>query len=175
MEKIVELGEYARCLNCPHRERDYKGTRCSGPDISRMTMKQLCMWFRALKNKEGYTNKSISDKAKVSLQTVTNIMALSPPNDLRWYTVTSINNVLADADGDTTPCAVHLLVNSPDTIREIEQTRTEINLLQDILSNIHESYKNELAIIRQEAKEKIDFLKAENEKKDRIINRLLDR
>jgi hypothetical protein len=51
----------------------------------------------------------------------------------------------------------------------------EIAQLHRDIEMLNRSYREELETVRNEAKLKIDYLRAENEKKDRIINRLLDK
>ena len=53
-------------------------------------------------------------------------------------------------------------------VAEIAQLHKDIEIL-------NQSYQKELETVRNEAKLKIDYLRAENEKKDRIIDRLLDK
>lgn len=160
---------YNRCLVC-----EYLGEGCDGPNILAMTPQRWSEWCRDLKKIRGYTNQQIADKANVSVQTVGNILSGKLETDIRWYTASQINKVLVGSAGKW-PCAMVLESSAPEFFKDLENKTSELQTLKAMYDKIHASYQQEIDIIRKEAKEKIDFLKAENEKKDRIINRLLDR
>ncbi len=165
---------YQKCLNCEYLGAGHEGICCNGPDIGHMSITELCRWFRALKIKFDLTNKEIAEKAQISLQTVTNIMAQKPPNDIKWYTITQIVKALL-GEGGNAPCAMALLADNPGALKDLEIAKAEMKILKDIQKDIHSAHEKEIAAIRAEAKQKTDFLVAEIEKRDRVIQRLLDK
>lgn len=166
---MAEKKAYNRCLAC-----EYLGDGCDGPNILAMAPQRWSEWCKDLKTIRGYTNQYIADQAGVSIQTVNNILSGKCDIDIRWNTASQINKVLVGSSG-TWPCAMALESAAPEVYRDLESKTSQLETLKAMYDKIHASYQQELEIIRKEAKEKIDFLKSENEKKDRIINRLLDR
>ena len=73
------------------------------------------------------------------------------------------------------PCYLAFLAENPDAGKSKTALEAEIAQLHRDIEMLNRSYREELETVRSEAKLKIDYLRAENEKKDRIIDRLLDK
>lgn len=162
-------GAYDRCLRC-----DYLGVKCDGPNTLAMTLDRWCEWCRSLKDLRGLTNAEIAEESGVSLTTVDRVMAGKASKDIMRNTAADINRALVGSEGKW-PCAMAFEAETPATIRELELKTAELNGLRKTLQEIHASYKEELDAVRKEAQAKIDYLKLENERKDKIIDRLLSK
>ena len=160
---------YNKCLIC-----EYLGDGCDGPNIISMSLQRWCEWCKELKRIRKYTNSYIAEKSGVSLATIEKIMAGTVPKDIRWTTASAVNEALVGSAGQW-PCTASLETGAPEVFRDLERKTVENESLRQMLERIHASYQDELDIIRKEAQEKVDYLKLENERKDKIINKLLER
>ena len=154
---------YANCLACKHRK-----VRCDGLRTAPMDLMTWCAYMRDMKEANKLTNAQIADKADVSLKTIERIMSLNCDQDIMRDTARRIENAIVGSSNQH-PCYLMLEENAP----------AETNKLLD---GIHSSYAAEMQIIREEAKiqverlrSEVDYLRAENERKSKIIERLLDK
>lgn len=157
---------YNRCLSCPHRK-----VRCDGPRTAGLELARWCEYMRDMKEVNGLTNAYIAEEAGVSIKTIEKIMAMNTDQDIMRETARRIENAII---GSTSKYPCYLAFeeeNKPDGHK--------INAL----------YMEEVQTIRQEAKERveqcqvqierlrqeIDYLRLENDRKARIIDRFLDK
>lgn len=160
-------GSYNRCVHC-----EFLGKQCDGPRTSSMTLERWCEFCRALKEMRGLTNEELSEMSGVSEGTVDKIMAGRVDKDLYRSTVSMLESALIGSDGQF-PCTLAAQADSQEVIKDMARKDNEIAGLRKALEEIHASYKVELDTIRAEAQKKIDYLKLESERKDKIIDRLL--
>ena len=73
------------------------------------------------------------------------------------------------------PCYMAFIDANPSTAKTSSDMEAEIARLHRDIELLHQSYKEELAVVRADDQKKIDYLRAENDKKDRIIERLLEK
>lgn len=173
MKRQKTYGEkpYNRCLHCEHR-----GKRCDGPRTSAMTTERWREYMRDLKAIRELTNEDISELTGGILpaRTIQACLSASSTADVQRETARMIENALMGSSNQY-PCYIAFLAEMPDSSKNIAEQEKEILLLQQTLANIHESYKDEIAILRADRKEATDFLRAEIEKRDRIIEKLLSK
>jgi len=120
--------------------------------------------MRDTKEHDKLTNAHVADKASVSIKTIERIMALNCEQDIMRDTARRIESVILGV-GNQHTCYLEIEENSP----------TESTKLID-------SFVNELQTIREESKthierlrSEIDYLRLENERKAKVIDRLLDK
>ena len=181
---------YNRCLSCPHRS-----VRCDGPRTSAMALQRWCEFMRDMRDINGLTNQYIADKAGVSVKTIERLMAQNVEQDLMRETARRIEDAIIGSS-NTYPCILAFEESMPteahklsDALRELEHALAENKDYRAALDNIHSSYKAEMQTIREEAKAKIDYLlgqvdrmrgeidylRLENDRKARIIDKFLDK
>ena len=73
------------------------------------------------------------------------------------------------------PCYMAFLDSNPNIGKASSDLEAEIARLHRDIELLHQSYKEELAAVRADDQKKIEYLHAENDKKDRIIERLLEK
>lgn len=167
-------GAYDKCLKC-----EYLGVRCDGPNTLSMTLDRWCEWCNALKKLRGMTNQEVSELSGVSLGTVDRIMAGKAAKDIMRSTAADVTRVLVGAEGKW-PCAMIFEGENANVHDELRRKSEELEHLRKTLESIHESYKSELATVRKEYNDelahvrkeyqaKVDFLKTENERKERLL------
>lgn len=150
---------YARCLDCKYRK-----VRCNGISPSEMDLLTWSAYMRDTKEHDKLTNAHVADKASVSIKTIERIMALNCEQDIMRDTARRIESVILGV-GNQHTCYLDLKGNSP----------TEATKLVD-------SFVNEIQTIREESKthierlrSEIDYLRLENERKAKVIDKLLDK
>ncbi len=161
MKFKIELAvkPYARCLDCKHRK-----VRCNGISPSSMDLLTWSAYMRDTKEHDKLTNAHVADKASVSIKTIERIMALNCDQDIMRDTARRIENVILGSENQHV-CHLSLEENAP----------AETAKLLD-------SFVNEMQTIREEAnthierlRSEIDYLRLENERKAKVIDKLLDK
>ena len=148
-------GSFDRCLECI-----YLGNGCGGPRTTSMSFERWLFWIKALKQKRGLSNADCAEGAKLSKGTVDNIFA-GKHKDVSRFTAGALENFLI-GDNSSWPCAMDI---KHDEVVYIDRAETIEALAQKT---------QELEAVRQEEKQKVDFLLAQITQKDRIIKRLLE-
>ena len=181
---------YNRCLHCQHRQ-----VRCDGPRTSAMTLARWCEFMRDMKEINGLTNAYIAAKSGVSPKTIERIMALNCDQDIMRETARRIEDAIIGSSNQY-PCYLAFEENVPDDtpkfkaiLQEMERVLGENRQYKTVLENIHVSYGMEIQIVRDEAKareenmlmqidklrQEIDYLRLENDRKARVIDKFLEK
>ncbi len=161
--KVASVNKpYNRCLSCHHRK-----VRCDGPRTSAMTLARWCEFMRDMKELNGLTNAEIAKRSGVSVKRVESLMALNSEQDIMRETARLIEDAIIGSSNHY-PCYLAFEEHEPeekqklnDAMRELERALNDNKDYRHILDEIHDSYKAEIAAIRDDAQKKIDFLLAE--------------
>ena len=170
-KKNYKEKSYNRCLFCDHR-----GVSCNGPRTSDMTLERWREFMRDMKDVEGLTYAEISDRTNPKIPARTIEKKLSPGGDgqdMMRETARAIEDAILGSTPH--PCYLAFIAENPGEGKSKTALEAEIAQLHRDIEMLNRSYREELETVRNEAKLKIDYLRAENEKKDRIIDRLLDK
>lgn len=178
---------YNRCLHCHHRAEK----RCDGPRTSAMTLQRWCEFMRDMKEANGLTNAYIAEKSEVSIKTIERLMAQNIDKDIMRETARRIEDAIIGSSNQY-PCYLAFEETVPqnsqqlsDAMRELERVLADNEDYRKALDNIHDSYRAEMQMIRDEAQTKIDYLMlqlehyrkenenlwAENNRKARLVDR----
>lgn len=181
---------YNRCLTCRHR-----GVRCDGPRTSAMSLGRWCEFMRDMKKANGLTNIYVAETADISVKTIERLMALTYDKDILRDTARRIEDAIIGSSNQY-PCILAYEEELPDDtpkikalMQEMEHILGDNRMYKTTLDNIHASYAAEIQTIREESKEKteqlltqidrlrqeIDYLRLENDRKARIIDKFLDK
>lgn len=181
---------YNRCLSCGHRS-----VRCDGPRTSAMDLARWCEFMRDMKEANGLTNVYIAEKSGVSIKTIERLMAQNCEQDIMRETARRIEDAIIGSSNQY-PCILAFEEAVPqdaqklnDAMKDLERALNDNKDYREALDKIHDSYKAEMQIIRDEAKRKIDFLLdqverlrkdndnlwAENNRKSRVVDMLLEK
>ena len=182
---------YNKCLNCQHRTEK----RCDGPRTSAMPLERWCEFMRALKEANGLTNQEVSDRSGVSIKTIERIMAQNCDQDIMRETARRIEDAIIGSSNQY-PCYLAFEESVPqanerlnDAMRELERVLNDNEDYRKALDAIHDSYKEEMRTIRDEAQVKIadlrnqidrlqrdnDYLWAENNRKSKFVDMFLEK
>ena len=151
---------YNLCLGCEHL-----GVRCNGPRTSAMTLERWREFMRDMKEVEGLTYAEISARTNPPIPARTIEKKLSPGGDgqdIMRETARSIETAILGSTEH--PCYLSSVMSPSDTANIKNLLEAEIARLTA-----------ELSAIKAESQKKIDYLLAENQRKDRIIDKLLDK
>lgn len=169
----IKGGSYDRCIKCA-----YLGNGCDGPRTSSMSTERWCEFVFLLKKLRGYTNQQVAEGAGISEASVERIMAGTYPKDIRRYTAGAIEDFLIGSRGKY-PCAMDyapvVYEDTPETLAKLERLRADKVKLQNTIDAMQTSFDREIAIVREEMQKSIDFLKEELAKKDKRIEKLIDK
>lgn len=162
---------FAKCITCEDRK-----IICRGIDTSDLPLETWRSFMRAVKDYEGDTYAEISARTVPQIAERTIEKKLAPGGDgqdLMRETRRAIENAILG----TVPfrCYKEFIASIPDSTKTAAALEAEMDLLRKNIELIHASYQKELETVRAEAQTKIDYLRSENEKKNRIIERLLDK
>ena len=165
------------CLNCPFRHKS-----CAGPGITSMEYLDWVEWVNVLAKQQGLTHSIIAERKGLSKATVDSVLS-GKNKDVRFSTIRDITMAVIGDKLGRFPChfAAQLIAGElaqddlklEETEKELVRAREELANMLRALEEIHASYQVELQTVRAEAKEKVEYLKAESAKKDVIIDRLL--
>lgn len=170
---------YNRCLSCPNI-----GVRCDGARASAMTLPRWCEFMRDMKEVKGLTNAYIAEVSGVSIKTIERLMAQNCEQDIMRETARRIEDAIIGSS-NTYPCILAFEESMPkeaEAMRDLERALADNASYRTMLESVHKEYNAEKQIIREEAQRKIDhllseieFLKVENDRKARIIDKFLDK
>ena len=180
---------YNRCLSC-----EYRGGMCDGPRTAGMTLERWCEFMRDMKEVNGLTNAEVADRAGISVKTVERLMAQNCDQDIMRETARLIENAIVGS-ANKYPCYMAYMETQPsdtqklnETLRDLERALDDNRDYRTALDNIHASYNAEMQTIRGEAKSReesflrqierlrgeIDYLRLENDRKAKIIDKFLE-
>lgn len=190
-KQSIDAGKpYNKCLSCQHRIEK----RCDGPRTSAMTLDRWCEFMRDMKIANKLTNQDVCDRSGVSIKTIERIMAMNCDSDIMRETARRIEDAIIGSSNQY-PCYLAFEESVPreseklnDALRELERVLDDNEDYRKALDGIHESYKSEMQIIRDEAQAKISYLRSqidriqrdndylwtENNRKSRMIDRFID-
>lgn len=195
MKRKVDAGElatkpYNRCLTCRHR-----GIRCDGPRTSAMLLPRWREFMRDMKDINGISNEYVAEKTELSTKSIERILGPNYEQDIMRETARKIEDAIIGSSNQY-PCILAFEEELPDDtpkfkalVQEMEHVLGDNRMYKTTLDNIHASYAAEIQTLRDESKEKteqlltqidrlrqeIDYLRLENDRKARIIDKFLDK
>ena len=135
-----------------------------------MSVERFCEWCKLRRDFLGWKNQFVANKARVSRISVDRIMA-GDSKDLRITTMQAVAKALVNGTWGKSPCVLvtesekEIYVDNPVIVAQCQH-------LQNTLDTLTIEYQTELATVRQEAQEKIDFLMRQINIKDKHIGLL---
>lgn len=160
--ETLEEKPYNICISCPRI-----GQTCDGPNFLAMTVERWCEWCHLRKDHLGWKNGTLSNKSGVSRVSIDRIMA-GDVKDLRITTMQAVTKALVNGSWGQSPCVLvtetekEIYVDNPVIVAQCQH-------LQNTLDAMAEENKIEIASVRAESQEKIDFLKEQITIKDKQI------
>ena len=182
---------YNRCIFCHHRIAQ----RCNGPRTSDMDLARWCEFMRDMKEVNELTNAEIAEKSGVSVKRIEQLMAQNCEQDIMRDTARKIENAILGSCSQY-PCYLAFEETSPNTseqlniaIKDLEHALNDNQGYKAMLESIQSSHAAEIQKLREESQAKIDFLLdqivclrrdndnlwAENKRKSRLVDSLLER
>ena len=160
--ETLEEQPYNICISCSRI-----GQTCDGPNFLSMSVERWCEWCHLRRDYLNWKNSTIAEKSGVSKISIDRIMA-GDVKDLRITTMQAVTKALVNGVWGHAPCVLvtetekEIYVDNPVIIAQCQH-------LQNTLDNLSEEYKAELATVRAEAQQKIDFLLDQINIKDKHI------
>ena len=183
---------YYKCLSCARFRKT-----CGGIPTRGMDLQNWCEYMRDVKEsvRPVMTNAYIANEAEVSIKTIERIMSGKIDQDIYRDTARRIEDVIIGSSNQY-PCYLAFEEQVPqenarltDALRDLERALEDNRDYRKILDSISESHRAELQTVRDEAQTKITYLRAqverlqrendnlwaENNRKSKLVDRLLEK
>lgn len=146
---------FEKCINCVRI-----GESCV-PNLMLLSFQDLMQWCTKRQKHLSWTNQILADKSKVPVGTINRIKA-GEYLDCKYST---IKNILIALIGGTTD-EFHCTEQVEKELRQLEQFEQQAAKLKEI----EERYQEQIERLRKE----VDYLRLENDRKAKIIDKWLD-
>lgn len=143
---------FEKCISC-----DRLGQDCM-PNLMQLSFADLLKWWDKRQHHIGWTNQKLFEESGIPLGTINRIKS-GDYDDCRYYTIRRILVALIGGVADEFPCKEKMEQN----LQRIDALEKQAACAADI--------ENE----NRKLLEQISFLRIENERKGKIIDRLLER
>lgn len=188
--EITEAKPFNKCFKC----RSFRNG-CSGPNLFAMGIDRACEFLQMARIFLKYSYQYVAENTDISVATVKRILT-GKNADTTYFTMKALSDFLLGDPNGKFPCANPDIMVDPENagrldaaLRELERAMDDNKDYRAALDNIHESYNAEMQIIRDEAKQKTDFLMeyidrlrkendnlwAENNRKSKVIDTFLEK
>ena len=148
---------FDRCIKC-----DRLGQDCV-PNLLALPWEGLLNWWKERQKFLGWTNQVLSDKSNIPVGTINRIKA--GEDDARYSTMRCIIHALMGGYSVEFPCQMKL-VQEFAHIETLEMQCSELTAANEGLvarmQTVEEVHRKDVAAIRAEYREQIDFLKENN-------------
>lgn len=149
---------FEKCIKCPKI-----GESCV-PNLMLLPFADLMQWCSQRQKYLGWTNQALADKSKVPLGTIGRIKA-GDYMDCKYSTIKNMIIALIGGITDEFPCAAQV----EKELKQLEQLEQQAARLSSV-----EKENEELKLRLEEYRELNAFLKKENDRKAKIIDKYLD-
>ena len=165
---------FDKCINC-----DRLGQDCM-PNLMQLSFADLLKWMDKRQRHLNWTNQRLYEESTIPLSTINRIKS-GDYDDCRYYTIRKLLVALIGGIADEFPCKEKMEQNL-QRIESLEQQaalavaieKENIELKEQLL-HIEAKHNQEISAIREEAQRKIDFLLTENNRKGKVIDKLIEK
>ena len=185
---VTDDKPFNKCFEC----RSFRNG-CSGPNLFAMGIGRACEFLQMARVFLKLSYQDVADGTGISLPTVKRTLT-GKNADPGYFTMKALSDFLVGDPNGKSPCAIPDMGPDDSAARLYEATKDLERALADnedykvALDNIHVSYNAEMQIIRNEAQAReeqylvqigrlrgeVDFLHVENDRKAKIIDKLLE-
>ena len=148
---------FDRCIKCERIGQD-----CV-PNLLALPWPDLLAWWKQRQTHLGWTNQVLSDKSTIPVGTINRIKA--GEDDARYSTMRSIIHALLGSYSVEFPCQQRLDQEFAH-IEALEEQCSELTSANESLAaqikSMEEAHRNEIATMKADFKEQINFLKDNN-------------
>ena len=148
---------FDRCITCERLGQD-----CV-PNLMALPFPDLMSWWKKRQAHLGWSNQFLSDKSNIPVGTIQRIK--SGEDDCRYSTMRSIIHALMGSKAVEFPCQ-HRLDQEFAHLETLEKQCAELTAINEELvaklQTIDETHRKDVAAIRAEYREQIEFLKGSN-------------
>ena len=143
---------FDRCITCERIGQD-----CV-PNLLALPWADLLTWWKERQKFLGWTNQALSEESGIPVGTITRIKA--GEDDARYSTMRSIIHALLGGYAVEFPCQ-----------KKLDQEFAQIETLEKRCAEL----AAQIQAAQDEAQKKIDYLRTENDRKAKIIDKLLEK
>ena len=153
---------FEKCIKC-----DRLGESCV-PNLMLLPFSDLLQWWNKRQKYLEWTNQVLSDKSKVPVGTINRIKA-GDYQDCKYSTIKNILIALIGGTTDEFSCTEQV-ERELKQLEQMQQLEKEMGILRE---NDQKTIDNLLEQVERLRKE-VDYLRIENDRKARIIDKFLD-
>lgn len=146
---------FEKCIKC-----NRIGESCV-PNLMLLPFADLMQWCNKRQRHLGWTNQNLADESKVPVGTINRIKAGKSP-DCQYSTIKNILIALIGGTTDEFSCTDQV----EKELRQLEQLEQQTAKLAEV----EERYREQIERLSKE----VDFLRLENDRKSKIIDKWLD-
>lgn len=157
----ISTKPYNKCVKCRHRQ-----VSCDGPRTSAMPLREWCEYMRDMKEVNGLTNADISESTGISVKTIEKLLALTYEQDIMRETARRIENAIIGTTNQY-PCYLAFEENLPEDSPKLKAALQTLEASKAREDHLLE----EIDRLRKEN----EYFRIENDRKARIIDKLLDK
>ena len=172
---------FDKCILCERLGQD-----CM-PNLMQLSFADLLKWIDKRQHHIGWTNQKLADESTIPLSTITRIKT-GDYKDCRYYTIKKILVALIGGIAEEFPCKekmdqefqrMNTLENQSALSLALEKENIE---LKERILQIESLHRQDIHAIQDEAQRKIDYLRSEieylrieNDRKAKFIDKFLDK
>jgi hypothetical protein len=122
----------------------------------------------------GLTDEYVAEASDSSIKTITKVMTIKCEQDLMRDTARRIENAVFGTDTHP-PCYLYFEEFVKPDAKRMQELELDLLNTQANLTMLNDTFKQEIEAVRAEANEQIAYLRKENQMKDAIISKLIER
>lgn len=160
---------YSKCFACPHR----LAQNCDGPRTAPMTLEKWCEYMRDMKEANGLTNAEVAERSGISVKRIEQLMALKCDQDIMRETARKIENAIVGSSNQY-PCYLAFEEAGTDSIKQLTVALSELERMTAERAEAQKKVEHLLTQV-EKLREQVGYLRIENDRKAKIIDKFLER
>ena len=160
---------FEKCLQC-----NRLGESCV-PNLMLLPFSDLIQWWNKRQKYLGWTNQVLSDKSKVPVGTINRIKA-GDYLDCKYSTIRNILIALIGGTTDEFSCTEQV-EKELNQLKQMQQQTEKLAALEKEMSLLRENDQKSIENLHEQVarlRKEVDYLRIENDRKARIIDKFLE-
>ena len=160
---------FEKCIKC-----NRIGESCV-PNLMLLPFSELIQWWDKRQKHLGWTNKTLEEKSKVPLGTITRIKG-GDYMDCKYSTIKSILIALIGGTTDEFSCTEQV-EKELKHLEQLQQQTEKLSSLEKEMGILRENDQKTIDNLLEQVerlRKEVDYLRIENDRKARIIDKFLD-
>lgn len=171
MKKKADFSDkpYSKCFACTHR----LAHNCDGPRTAPMALDKWCEYMRDMKEANGLTNAEVAERSGISIKRIEQLMALKCEQDIMRETARKIENAIIGSSNQY-PCYLAFEESGTDSVKQLTVALSELERMTAERAEAQKKVEHLLTQV-EKLREQVGYLRIENDRKAKIIDKFLER